>query len=352
MLAELRYSARGLARTPALTAALLLTIALGIGGNAMVSGFIRGSLQRRVAVPEPDRAVSVFSRDALGGFVALSPSEFARVKAATPSFATLGAMRESKAEVRFDGRASLVSVGDVTPELLSVLNVSATSGIIVSRRLWRVEFGAPGRFVGQTLTIDGRPLPIAGFMPEEFSGLYNGRDIGVWTPLDESSLGDPNRQGHTLWTVGRLRAGATAAQAQAEITAAFGGDGRVIAVPYTGIEPDVAGGLARIGTALPLAALGVFFVACANGASFLLSRATSRAHETSVRIAIGADRRHIARQLLMDAGLIAIAGTAAGSSSRTSNRGTSPQTMVMAAHTAQAAAMAGTFGEKLSSVAS
>lgn len=312
MLSELRYSLRGLGRNPGLAAALLVTIAVGIGGNAMVSSFIRGSLTHDNALPDADRVVSVFARDATGGLAPLSPTELSRIRDTSSSFAALGALRERQDQVTFGQQLSWVTIGEFTPELLTVLGRKPVDDVIVSHRFWRVALAAPAKFVGQNLMIKGKAVRIGGFMPEEIEGLYASRPIDVWMPMSASDAEDSKSStARTLWIVGRFRDGATLADAQREL-ATIGGDGRVQAQAYTGLSPDVSGSLSRVGTLLPVAALLVFLVACANVATFLLARGSSRAHETAVRVAIGADRRHITRQLLSDVGVIATLGAAAG----------------------------------------
>src|SRR5690349_4153242 len=101
MLADLRYSVRGLARSPALSVALFLTIALGIGGNAMVYGFIRGSLQRPTPVRDPGRLLSVLTRDAEGSFQPLSYTQGADLAAQATIFEAVGALREDHGELEF-----------------------------------------------------------------------------------------------------------------------------------------------------------------------------------------------------------------------------------------------------------
>jgi len=316
LLADLRYSARGLARTPGLTAVLLLTIAIGVGGNAMVYGFIRGSLNHTSAVPDSERLVSIFQHDPAGGFVPLSIAELHVVTARTSSFANAGAFREDHDDVSFNGLSASALTGASTPGLLSALGfrtLRASIGeAVVSHHLWADVFGGPKKFIGESLTVNGVAYRIAGIAPETFEGMYAGRPVDVWIPIDPSSLPSNERDGRVFWTVARLRAGVTVAQAQRDVTAALGDQSRAAVVTYTGVEPQVAGALSRINLALPAAALIVFLIACANLATFLLSRAVNRSHETSVRVAIGATRRRIARQLLADSLLVALAGAAAG----------------------------------------
>jgi predicted permease len=316
LLADLRYSARGLARTPGLTAVLLLTIAIGVGGNAMIYGFIRGSLNHTSALPNPRALVSIVQHDPAGGFLPMSAAELDAIITRAPAFEHAGAFREDHDDVTFNGVSTSALVGAQTPGLLPALGFArlrAASGeAVVSHHVWADVFGAPKQFAGETLTVNGRAFTIAGVAPDTFDGVYAGRPVDVWVPIDTLSLSPSEREGRVFWTIARLRPGVTLAQAQRDVMSALGGQSRAVVVAYTGVEPQVAGALSRITVALPIAALIVFLIACANLATFLLSRAVNRSHETSVRVAIGATRRRIARQLLTDSLLVALTGAAAG----------------------------------------
>ncbi len=148
--------------------------------------------------------------------------------------------------------------------------------------------------------------------PEWLDGLYLGRSVDVWAPLQESSLLGANRESRTLWVLGRLREGRSARQAESAINAAGDAAATVSVLPYTGLGPEAGSGMDRLRTLLPAAAGAVFVIACANVAAFLLSRASARSQETAVRVAIGASRGQLGRQLLADSILLSLAGGACG----------------------------------------
>lgn len=316
MLADLRYSARGLKRSPGLSVALFLTIALGIGGNAMVYGFIRGSLQRPTVAGEPDRLVSVLTRDSQGSFLPLSADQVRDLSMQATIFEAVGALREDHGEIEFKEQKVSAVIGATTSGFFAALKIRRAEpqvgDVWLSHRLWLEVFGAPALAPGQQVKVDGRPYRIAGVAPDSLDGLYGGRSIDVWMPIDTAVLDESERTGRSFWTIARLRQGVSPSQADAAVSTLLRTEHRGIALPYTGVEPQVAGGLSRISAALPAAAVIVFLIACANLATFLLSRAVSRSHETSVRVAIGATRDRIRRQLLMDALLVSVAGAAAG----------------------------------------
>jgi putative ABC transport system permease protein len=310
--ADLRYSARSLTRTPGLALTLLLTIALGIGGNASVVGFVRGLVVPDLPLPGIDKVVSLFARDAQDAFGPVSYEGYLSVKAHSDAFELLGAARESRGGIVLDGRSSVMAVAALTPECADLFQLPLGEGVVISRRVWQSQLGARPGIRGEPIRIDGVDARVAGVAPEWLEGLYLGSAVDVWVPLQEASLEGTDRTSRTFWAVGRLRPGGSANRAQSAVNADRSGADVIAVVPYTGMTPEAAGGMSRLGTLLPAAAVAVFFIACANVGTFLLSRASARSHETSVRVAIGASRGQLAKQLLSDSVLISVAGGACG----------------------------------------
>ena len=302
---------RTLRRAPALTLALLLTIAIGIGSNGTVLGFIRGLAPRNLPLPGIESIVSIFGRDQ-DSFGPVSYEEVLFLQQHSSVFESVGAARESQSSVTIAGHQAIVSTAAVTPELAGVLGLNAHDGIVVSGRVWNEEFGANTALGDARMTVDGVDRPIAGIAPDWLDGLYMGRAIDIWIPLRADALGKQERSSRTFWALGRLRAGILSSHAQTVLNADRAGDRPMAVQPYTAVTPEVTGGLSRLTRLLPLAAGAVFFIACANVAAFLLSRAYARSQETAVRVAIGASRRQLGRQLLSDSLVISAAGGAAG----------------------------------------
>lgn len=309
---DLLYSARGFARAPGLTLALLLTIALGVGSNAAVHGFVRGLIARDSPVAAIDRLVSVFARDDRLAAGPLSYEEYRSLELRQDAFEWLGAVRESQGTLVGDERSTIVSLAAVTRDVAVLFSLALDDGVVISHRVWSSEFGGKSDVSGQPIRIDNVDRHVDSVAPPWLEGLYAGRSVDVWLPLREESLEDADRRSHTFWLVGRLRAGVPVAHAQTIVSASGIRSGDTVVAPYTGLTPEISGGLTRVGTLLGLAAGAVFFVACANVASFLLGRAYARSHETSIRVALGARRAQLARQLLSDSVLICVTGGAAG----------------------------------------
>jgi putative ABC transport system permease protein len=310
--ADLRYSARSLTRTPALALTLLLTIALGIGSNASVVGFVRGLVTRDLPIRGLETVVSLFARDAQNAFGPLSYEAYLSLKAQRDAFESLGAARESQSSIGLDGRSAVMAVAEVTPEVAELFDLPPGEGIVLSHRVWQTEFGARAGVRGERIGVNGVETPVAGIAPDWLEGLYLGRAVDIWVPLPEGSVKGIDRSSRTFWAFGHLRPGVSADRAQDAVDAVRSGADAIAVLPYTGLTPEVAGGMSRIATLLPAAAGAVFFIACANVATFLLSRASARSHETSVRVALGAGRGQIAKQLLSDSVLISVTGGAFG----------------------------------------
>jgi predicted permease len=311
VLTDLRYSARSLTRTPGLAAALLLTIAFGIGSNAVVHGFVRGLLTRDLPVPNSDAVVSVVA-GAADGAGPVSYDDYLSIKTYSEVFEWVGAARESHGTIVVDGRSWMVRLATVTPELGVLFQLSLDERVVLSHRMRQHELRLSADRHADTIRIDGVDARMGSVAPEWLEGLYLGRPVDIWVPWAKATIQDIDRSSRTLWVIARLRAGISIDRAETLINSGPGGAVSVRIFPYSGITPDLTHGLSRIGTLLLAAAAGVFLIACANVACLLLARASARSQETAVRVALGASRTQLARQLLSDSVLISVAGGALG----------------------------------------
>jgi len=313
LLKDFQYSARTLARSPGVAVALVLTIALGIGSNAAVHGFVRGLMSRDLPLPAAETVVSVFAWDGTRQPGPVSHEEFLSLRTRRDIFEQLGAARESEAQVVVADVWSVMSVAAISPELADILNLPAGGGVVVSHRLWQTQLGAAADVRGHSIRLDDVETPVTGIAPEWLEGLYLGRPIDIWVPLpDGESASTLDRSGRYLWILGRLRADVSVDRAQAGVSAGRPPDHAMIVLRYSGMTPEMDAGLSRISGLLRVAAAAVLLIACANVASFLMARATARSHETSIRLALGAGRGHLVRQVLSESMLVATVGGAAG----------------------------------------
>src|SRR4029453_7748181 len=310
--ADIRYGARSFTRTPGFTAALLLTIALGLGGNASVHGFVRGLIARDSPLTGTDRFVSLFGRDAHREASPVSYADYLTLANKRAAFEWLGVARESQGTMVHGERSAVVAVAAVSPDLATFLNLSFQRGVVISHRLWLTEFRATPNVRDDEIRLDGTDARIGSVAPEWFEGLYAGRNVDIWVPLRDAAIEGVDRNSRSWWVFARLRSGVSIDEARALVNAGRSDVSEIAVTRYTGMTPEMSDGLTRVGALLGLAAGAVFFIACANVASFLLGRASARAHETSIRVALGASRGQLARQLLADSVLISVTGGAIG----------------------------------------
>ena len=290
---------------------LLLTIAVGIGSNAVLASFVRGLVTRDLPIDRVDRVVSLFARDSQDAFGPVSFDEFVSVQAHSYAFDAGGAARERPAGAVVNGRHSVILVAAITSELANLLQLPLQDGVVISHRVWQDEFAGRTNVRGERMQIDDTEYRITGIAPEWLDGIYAGSSIDIWMPLAPPSDA-AERRGQTLWALGRLHEGVSDSRAQTLVNSSRE-TGHLIAVrPYTGLAPEGSAGMSRLRTILSLVAVAVFFIACVNVATFLLARSSARSRESSVRIALGASRGQIARQLLADSVVISITGALLG----------------------------------------
>jgi ABC-type lipoprotein release transport system permease subunit len=299
-------------RTPGVALALLFTIALGIGGNVSIHGFIQGLTRPIPALASVDRIVSVFGREGHREAGPLSFEEYQSLKSRLDVFEWIGAARVSPCAIAWASQSEVVSVAALTPKLADLLKLPLDGGVVIGKRMWQSEFGAKADVRGDQIRIDGVNARISGVAPDWLEGVYRDRAVDLWMPLQEQAQQGVDRSSRIYWVLGRLRRDVSASQAEAAILPSRTGSGELRVLPYIGMMPEMAGGLSRVGSLLGFAAGAVFFIACANVAAFLLGRAFARSHETSLRVALGASRGQLGEELLSDSIVVCVVGGAAG----------------------------------------
>ncbi len=300
-------------RTPGLSLALLLTIALGIGSNVSVDGFVRGLTRPGLPPRSAVRLVSIFEQNAQAEAGPLSYQQYRLLKRHFEIFEWIGRARVSSFPIAIGGQSSIASVVALTSNLANALHLPLEKGVVMSHRLWQNEFSSQANVRGEQIRVNGVNLRVTGVAPNWLEGLYRDRAIDLWMPWQENTpLSAERNSGRNLWVLAQLHPHLSLRQAQLAISSLSGIPGEMSILPYTGMMPEMAASLSRIGTLLHFAANAVFFIACANVISFLLGRAFARSHETSLRVALGAGRGQLARELLSDSVVISLAGGALG----------------------------------------
>lgn len=344
---DLYYAMRMLRRNPVLTAAIVLSLALGIGANTAIFSLIDAVLLRMLPVSHPEQLVILDCLSRNGTKGAFSHADYEWISERNQVFSGVLAsagwrLEWNKGIVRRRVNASLVS-----GNFFSVLGVRPAFGrvleseddhrsggrtvAVISYSLWRRDFGSSRSVLGQAMMLGGVPFEIVGVAPPEFFGIGVGDSPDVWLPLTTQPSLNPGHSflntRNTGWLdlVARLKPGVTLEQARLSLGVLYAAiqseqhiDINRDAVNRIGVSPG-SGGFswlrARYSEPLHILMAIVAFVlliACANVSNLLLARAATRQREFAIRIAMGASGQQIARQLLTESLLLAGLSGAAG----------------------------------------
>jgi ABC-type antimicrobial peptide transport system permease subunit len=306
-------SAKMFARTPGLSAALLLTIAFGVGSNAAVYGFVQGLTHPTSALGQDDKIVSIYTQNALHEAGPFSPTDYERLLRLPDTFDWVDAALIAPSEALVVDHTEVLTTAIVSPRLAGALNLPTGNGAVISDRMWRGEFG------GKALTshrdqirVDNVSYSIVGTAPGGLEGLYRDRPVDVWICSPDLTPQDPERHGKDLWVVARLRGNKSISQAQVAAQQSLGKAGEIVIVGFRDLTPRTARLLSRVKALVAFAAAAVFLIACINVGSLLMARASRRSQETALRVALGASRRELAGDLLSESVVISFAGGTLG----------------------------------------
>ena len=332
---DLRYALRLFRRNPGFTAMAILTLALGIGANTAVFTVINALLIRPLPYADPTRLVMVWQDLRARGGPAdewATPGNYADWRQEKGIFQDVSVISGWLPTLTGGPEAEAIQGEQVSHEYFPVLGVAAAHGrtfrpsddvphaarvVVVSHELWQRRFGGDPSLVGRVLVLGGEPHEVVGILPARFRPIVNSA-AEIWRPL-RIDTANPRRGAVVFRAVARLPQGVTLARAQAaadvlaaRLEAAHPEFNEKTRFNLTPLHERVVGGI-RPGLLAMLAAVAcVLLIACANIANLLLVRGSARTREIGVRVALGAGRTRIVRQLLTESLLLAVFGGAAG----------------------------------------
>ena len=348
MLQEFRFALRNLIKTPGFTIVAVITVALAIAANTAVFSLVNALLIRPLPFKAPESLVLLFEKFSAQGLdqIPVSAPEYVDWEKQTQSYERIAAFNFANFNLTGGDIPERVQGAVVTPSIFPLLGVQPIKGrvfndgefgegndgvVVISERLWRRRFNSDPQLVGTQLSVNGRSFTVIGIMPTDFEfplplfGVQGGtfaERADMWKPIAFTKQEMESRGSRSYGVIGRLKPGVTIAQAQAEAD--------TIVANWHPLFPDnyepatkfgatlypmhdlVIGGMRPALMILLGAVAVVLLIACANLTTMLLARAGAREREFAIRLALGAGRLQLVRQMLAESILLALIGGTAG----------------------------------------
>jgi putative ABC transport system permease protein len=348
MWSELKVALRGLLKSPGFSAIAIATLALAIGANSAVFSLVNALLVRPLPYQHPAKLVLIWEQFKAQGLerIPVSAPEYIDLEKGSPWCAEMAAFNYQSFNLGGGGRPERISGAVVSPSLFPLLGVEPVAGrtfgreeqgeghddvVVISERLWKRRFNSDPYLIGKSLLLNGRSYTVIGVMPATFEfpiplfgvqGNQFAERVDIWKPVAFTRNEMKNRGNRNYGVIARLRDGVTVQRAQAELDSLVKtwrqqyrgnyGSGDGFGSRIYPLRNQVIGGM-RIGLGILFGAVVfVLLIACANIATMLLARASARERELAIRVALGAGRWRLLRQMLTESVLLAVGGGAAG----------------------------------------